>query len=143
MKLSKRISLILSGAILVSSLVIPTVFASNWGDTPWSMPSTPVNSTSTLTDPRSKEDDTSAYGSIEYGNEDRNYGMYMQLKTNNGSDLTGSYRVLPPVYFGMNESHYIQNYAYENGYRSVTMYISKYRPNGCGASSGQWSPDSI
>lgn len=143
MKLSKRISLILSGAILVSSLVVSTAFAGNWEDTPWSMPSTPLNSTHTRTVSRPKEDATSAYGSIEHGNEDRNYGMTMQLAKPDGSDLTGDYRVLPPVYFGMNDSHYIPNYAYENGYRSVSMVISKYRPNGCGASSGQWSPDSI
>ncbi|MEG2656915.1 MAG: hypothetical protein RSA29_14565 [Clostridium sp.] len=144
MKQSKKTCLVLSGAILLSSIGISTIFANESSDTAWSVPWSYTNSSDELTLPRPKTDSTSGYGRIIDGNIDPNWGMSMQLKQSNGNDLTGTYRVLPSVSFVGNEEHYVPSNAYENGYTDVSMYIYKcrgYAP-GCGPANGVWSPDS-
>ncbi|WP_346880393.1 MULTISPECIES: hypothetical protein [unclassified Clostridium] len=146
MKKSKKIYVALSAAILLSGLSLSTALANNCKDSDWYLDASYTNSTSMLTKARPKTDTTSGYGRVISGNIDRNYGMGMQLKRgDNGKDLTGTYRVLPAVSFPGNVEVYVPSNAYENGYRSVKMHISKYRGynSGCGSSEGKWSPDSV
>lgn len=138
----KKIGVILSTTILLAFGTGVLSYANESNDTPWTIPKLnwASNQATIYTEVRPKTDTTSGYGNVQWGNAGNSI-MAMQLKNTNCGDLTGRYRILPPVEFRGNVHHYVPSNAYENGYRSVRMCITQkatYRPE----SGGLWSPDS-
>lgn len=148
MKLKKKLALIMATAATITSIGGVTAFANNSSDTPWDLYhwSNAISQCSMDTGIRPKTDDSSAYGNILKGNERGESLVYMQLKDRNGNNLVGGYnggKVLPAVRFDGNVSHYVPNYAYENGYSSVVMKITQHAlTTGAAGCNGLWSPDS-
>lgn len=143
MKLKKKLLSALATVVLLTSLGITTTFANESNDTSWSIPAIDWNSNQVYrtTNARPKTDTTSGYGNILNGN-DSNSLMTMQLKNSDGGDLIGTYRVLPPVQFIGNVSHYVPSNAYENGYRQVCMGLFQRTTYRLPWAHGLWSPDS-
>lgn len=148
MKLKKKLALVMATAATITSLGGITAFANNSSDTAWDLYhwSNAISQCSTNTKVREKQDDSSAYGRVLKGNEAGKSIVYMQLKDDKGNDLVGGYnggKVLPAVRFDGNVSHYVPNYAKENGYKNVRMRITQHAlKTGAAGCNGLWSPDS-
>lgn len=148
MKLKKKLALIMATAATITSLWGVTAFANNSSDTTWDLShwSNAISHCAMNTRIRPKTDDSSAYGRINKGNERGESTVYMQLKDANGNNLVGGYnggRILPSVKFEGNVPNYVPNYANENGYKDVRMWIIQYAlKTGAAGCDGVWSPDS-
>lgn len=148
MKIKKKLALVMATAATITSLGGITAFANNSSDTPWDLApwSNAISECNYNTLARPKTDDSSAYGKVLKGNEAGKSIVYMQLKDDKGNNLVGGYKggaIAPAVRFDGNVSHYITNYAKENGYRNVKMGIlQKALKSGAAGCNGLWSPDS-
>lgn len=143
MKMSKKVPLIALTVALVGVIVSTDAWANNHADTGWSFSSKEWYE---ITEMRSKEDSTSAWGHVceggyLYGWERPTYFTLVDRYDQELTDDNGNSISYTAVAKG-NSAIKVQNSAYQNGYRNVRMRITRDHTFG-GTESGYWSPDSI